>query len=534
MEEEEEREREESFRLAGAPGPWPTKQSSSTELRDEARDLDRAMEERVVLRRKSSVASSSVNSSGVHAGNGPLANLGAWKSRMLGGRRSRTQSAASSGTARSVSMVSVEEEGSMDMEVQLESESNSDADPTSPRMALTTPLSANTNSTGDANSAPITPLSLPFKAKHGLGLKSVDRDMDLSDVQIVVQDVTPMAHRLGTYEFSSGTSMSLDSPMSPSLASGFPNLPTARPPLSPRSSNIFSGPPPPSASHLKISFDHTPPPPPAQTLRKPSSMSKLLSSSSRRSSRASRLEPVPSSPVASSMATTTSSIGVHSIETIIGRPAQRRRFSRSSSTSSRRSISPDVPRSFDVQEATTTKPKPIPSPLTFAQSENHPSYVLSGSLTTESSSHRTSSTTSSASSSSSHSSSSAAKRFGFRQRLLSRTKPPSQDSGPSASTPHQTLFIFPPSPTQNAMNAAPSMTPSALMLTTDRQSLLTPTPTLANFRRVGEMDPRNRSRKSSASSSASSRSSGGGWVGVVPSTPTTACSRVDAKGWVAR
>ncbi|CAE6453972.1 unnamed protein product [Rhizoctonia solani] len=91
---------------------------------------------------------------------------------------------------------------------------------------------------------------------------------------------------------------------------------------------------------------------------------------------------------------------------------------------------------------------------------------------------------------------------------------------PSSSAPQQTLFVFPPDRSHT------TCTPSTLTLTTMTPRVdafvnpgpgVTPTPRKGSF---GAM------RKSGAKRMS--------WLGmgVAPATPTTACSRVDAKGWV--
>ncbi|CAE6524397.1 unnamed protein product [Rhizoctonia solani] len=91
---------------------------------------------------------------------------------------------------------------------------------------------------------------------------------------------------------------------------------------------------------------------------------------------------------------------------------------------------------------------------------------------------------------------------------------------PSSSAPQQTLFVFPPDRSHTAC------TPSTLTLTTMTPRVdafagpgpgVTPTPRKGSF---------GATRKSGVKRMS--------WLGVgaAPATPTTACSRVDAKGWV--
>ncbi|CAE6335517.1 unnamed protein product [Rhizoctonia solani] len=91
---------------------------------------------------------------------------------------------------------------------------------------------------------------------------------------------------------------------------------------------------------------------------------------------------------------------------------------------------------------------------------------------------------------------------------------------PSTSAPQQTLFVFPPDRSHTAC------TPSTLTLTT-----MTPrTDTFANLGPGITPTPRKGSFGAMRKSGAKRMS----WLGmgVAPATPTTACSRVDAKGWV--
>ncbi|EJD04050.1 uncharacterized protein FOMMEDRAFT_146129 [Fomitiporia mediterranea MF3/22] len=96
-------------------------------------------------------------------------------------------------------------------------------------------------------------------------------------------------------------------------------------------------------------------------------------------------------------------------------------------------------------------------------------------------------------------------------RSSSRSSSQSQLSQLSVTTPSQTLFVFPPSPTLKA-----HFTPHMVTVTSSLNSPLpfagAPTPRVSTFKTEGR-------RKS--------------FIGLsVPPTPTTACSRVDARGWV--
>ncbi|GAB1519311.1 tyrosine/serine/threonine protein phosphatase [Rhizoctonia solani] len=91
---------------------------------------------------------------------------------------------------------------------------------------------------------------------------------------------------------------------------------------------------------------------------------------------------------------------------------------------------------------------------------------------------------------------------------------------PSSSAPQQTLFVFPPDRSHTAC------TPSTLTLTTMTprvESFVNPGPGVTPTPRKGSFGA---TRKPGAKRMS--------WLGmgVAPATPTTACSRVDAKGWV--
>lgn len=98
-------------------------------------------------------------------------------------------------------------------------------------------------------------------------------------------------------------------------------------------------------------------------------------------------------------------------------------------------------------------------------------------------------------------------------RLRSASKQPAASNrirAPSSvSTPSQTLFVFPPSPTLS------TRTPSTMTLTSNPDPVSFPTfstPRVSSFRSNGR-----------------TKSFIGLWA---PPTPTTACSRVDVRGWV--
>ena len=83
--------------------------------------------------------------------------------------------------------------------------------------------------------------------------------------------------------------------------------------------------------------------------------------------------------------------------------------------------------------------------------------------------------------------------------------PTTQQSYSVASTPSQTLFVFPPDRTPTAR------TPSTMTLFNPGPSSALSTPRVSTFRSQGRLKS---------------------FIGLgVPPTPTTACSRVDAKGW---
>ncbi|KAJ8702831.1 tyrosine/serine/threonine protein phosphatase [Pleurotus ostreatus] len=99
------------------------------------------------------------------------------------------------------------------------------------------------------------------------------------------------------------------------------------------------------------------------------------------------------------------------------------------------------------------------------------------------------------------------------------TLPRSQSS---LNTPSQTLFVFPPSPTLNAR------TPSTMTLTMSGPTNPDPHPDLATAVPFPTLStPRVETFKGKHGRTRS-------FIGLgAPPTPTTACSRVDAKGWVA-
>ncbi|KAG8901319.1 hypothetical protein FRB99_005395 [Tulasnella sp. 403] len=336
-------------------------------------------------------------------------------------------------------------------------------------------------------------------------------------------------------------------------------------------------PPPPSASHSKLSFDYLdavrPPLFPSSQgvgLGEPSvpfprkslattSIGSVPSKKRKLSSKAiPALETVPSSPpgvpVSSTfteaanlmdMVTSTTPINsrrlsISSTSSYLSSSSSSIIHSKLSSLKLSKSPSPPAIAEPVVQpEMSTrkrTKSKPALPPLTLSRSPSGAVAFIRSSSTSQKG--RSVSSASSASSSSSTQS--------LRNKLLlnrvggsgaGNANAPGP-SLPTATTPHQTLFIFPPSPSNKTTfdSNLPSGTPSAVMLTTNYGDhttarpgypILSPTPTLANFK-----DRRNSgvSRKSSVSSI----SSNGGWLGGLPSTPTTACSRVDARGWVGR
>lgn len=563
MEEEEERDRQESLGGAGvvipdkvSSTPWSWS-SASQQDDEEAMNLDRAMEERLVARRKASPSPSSVTSTS----NSQAPN---WRSR-FGHRRVRAGSVAGS----SISMHSVEEEEEEDEGGVATSRSRLTSTTSSSgvsrlRLSITSsasdeqesqepdqPLSANTTSTNDLTSASVASPMTPAHIDTG--------------VQIVVQEATPLAPRL----LGAGA-MTLDSPISP-----FPRRPMfgkrsfttidAPPSASPFKLS-FDAPaaldqPPPSASHFRTSFDAPAPPrssAPTKTSFGSSELSvpfptktsvgndggdlrvKLAAKRAAKKAKGSTftLETVPHSPpVTTEMpAPPRPMVGLGFVGSL------ERRGSSSSLRLLERSPSPptvgvdlvNAEPEIQLPPRKRTKSK-VPAPLALKSKEASASsstsssaYVLSSTL---SSSHRSTSS-SSISSSSSASSNSSAKRL--KNKLLGRVA----RNPDRVSTPHQTLFIFPPSPTKQAV---PSATPSAMMLTTSYAAgnegssssipMLTPTPTLATFM---QNQRRGISRKASSSSSASASSSGGGWLGGTPSTPTTACARVDARGYLGR
>lgn len=98
----------------------------------------------------------------------------------------------------------------------------------------------------------------------------------------------------------------------------------------------------------------------------------------------------------------------------------------------------------------------------------------------------------------------------FRKGTSSRSSSSSSLSHPMSATPSQTLFVFPPSPKRATMH-----TPSTMTLTSNSSFPFPPlsTPRISTFRTQG-------GRTKS-------------FIGLPSvSTPTTASSRVDARGWV--
>ncbi|KAL5534330.1 hypothetical protein ACEPAG_792 [Sanghuangporus baumii] len=96
-------------------------------------------------------------------------------------------------------------------------------------------------------------------------------------------------------------------------------------------------------------------------------------------------------------------------------------------------------------------------------------------------------------------------------RSSSRSSSQTQLSHLSVTTPSQTLFVFPPSPTLKS-HFTPHMVTVTSNLNSPMPFAAAPTPRVSSFKTQGK-------RRS--------------FIGLsVPPTPTTACSRVDARGWV--
>ncbi|KAG8949947.1 hypothetical protein FRC03_000189 [Tulasnella sp. 419] len=212
------------------------------------------------------------------------------------------------------------------------------------------------------------------------------------------------------------------------------------------------------------------------------------------------------------------------------------------------------PPSITARKRTKSRPVPQPLELRNDSSDTKSAYIL-----TNSSAHRSSSSVSSVGSSSSNSSSGS-----IRNKLLSRVVGGNPSSSvastsavlPSTATPHQTLFIFPPSPKNRTTfgpngertQTLPSLTPSTLTVTTTTPhapnafdnggaSVATPTPTLANFRfltrRASGASGRGGSTAPAPFPTGATNSVAWPTTNANPVAPTTtACSRVDARGWI--
>ncbi|KAG9002503.1 hypothetical protein FRB94_003818 [Tulasnella sp. JGI-2019a] len=423
-------------------------------------------------------------------------------------------------------------------------------------------------------------------------------------LRIVVEEATSMTTRVGDLVTFSSSPVDEDTSMSPTGLP--PRLPPMRsmtepptfsfgplPAIGRRASQAL---PPPSASAFKTSFgmnDMRAPPPSASHLktsfggdmelpfpRRPSSSASSNSGRRERSKspafsfslprarsrqKESALQTVPSSPDAMEDVTTSPSRKrpaptLTRLSESTGISKSRMKFPSSSRNLDPSSVDPDVLMEDvlmgDGRKRARSKPKPLslPSKPETPSSNALASYILSSSKRERG--HRPGKSLSSSASNSSRSSTSTS-RSSLRDQLLSRianssSPPPHRAISPplATATPHQTLFIFPPSPTasptKNQTSSLPSGTPSAFVLTTtfgmvtDGSSgpspsafpLLTPTPTLSTFVPTGRPSSNQVSRKSSVSSIPGLGN--GGWVGAMPSNPTTACSRVDARGWVAR
>ncbi|KAG8842688.1 hypothetical protein FRB96_004827 [Tulasnella sp. 330] len=484
---------------------------------------------------------------------------------------------------------------------------NMDEDEDGEQFLTAPPLSAEGTTSSAMVLTPLTPVSLDSRKKNNGGrfkpMLNVTSSSELSgepqagddgfqSFRIVVEEATPLASRAkqtASFNNNDSTEEEEETHASPthfhsrptptrSMTSptfGFGNIPT----IGRRSSQQL---PPPSASAFKTSFsmddDHVPPRSASHMKtsfgsdqdrsfpRRPSSVSSRSARSNQRSKsptftfplkrnrsrqNESALQTVPGSPPAMEDVRNTSS-RMEDVTMTEPSPTSHMIFL---GTSKRFVEDPEpILPVDDGRKRSKSKPQPlsIQSNQDTTSSSALAAYVLSSSKR----GHRTGKSMSSSTSCSSRSS--VTSRSSLRDQLLSRiarsgTSPPPRSVSPAlaTATPHQTLFIFPPSPNHsptknNHAPSLPSSTPSAFMLTTnfgpaDGSSpfsptslpLLTPTPTLATFVSTGRRASTNLSRKSSVSSISSTNMSSG-WMGAMPPAPTTACSRVDARGWVAR
>ncbi|EIM83344.1 uncharacterized protein STEHIDRAFT_83382 [Stereum hirsutum FP-91666 SS1] len=432
------------------------------EIAREARALDKAMEDRVVARK----ASSSSIGSGIGMG-------AAWKNR-YGSSRKRAGSVASNGTSNSMlSEDLVEEDEEQEL---LGTGGGFDAtsiDNTSPDV-----LEGAHSSDDDHYASQATPMASRLQRPQIVVLPSAPASKPSFTLPPVPSGIRKRAQ-------------GMIAPSAPATKSTF-----SLPPMPKTAAKSSFDLPPVPKTAAKSSFDLPPIP---KTASKPSfdlpPVPKMASKSSfdlpplntsavgaaakrRRPPPLGILPPVPHSPIA----------------TVESTP--------STSVSSARSILLAQPQHSQPQlppRARTVSRRPIPPPLQIMSQSNssQKSLLLSAASTSSSRSHG---------SSSRNSRSSNGSRSSHQHPLFT----------PSS----QTLFVFPPSPTQpSASYISGSATPSAMTLTSNPMPI--PFPTIST--------PRLSSLRGQQGSSGKSR----GFFGITtaPVTPTTAHSRVDARGW---
>jgi tyrosine-protein phosphatase len=418
-------------------------------IREEARALDKAMEDRIVARKSSngSLAPSFTSSTGVGMG-------AAWRSRYGNSGRKRTGSVASNLTTGSHSIISedlMEEEEEQDLGFDTDSKRAPSASNLSSRQ--TSPSSA---------AAPLPTAQLQPPPIHRRRLTSTASRSSASSVSSV-------------------------------------------PPSAPVWKTSFHLPPPPKTA-ARSTFDLPPVPSRKAGFGRPPSLSGSTGSK-RRPLPLGILPPVPSSPIAivtneSEPSSPTGQPSLHSL---------------SESAKQRQSLPPITPTPQRIRTRTESRTPAPPPPLHLIQSNTVPPKTpsLRGLAHSHSSSHsiglsstdlaassRSTSRTHSRKSSLSNDASRTIAQHPHTHHVTSLSQPP-----PTAT---QTLFVFPPSPSKSGMK-----TPSTMTLVS------TPMPGIP-FPTLSQSGKGERSKRRSWISSGA----------AIPPTPTTACSRVDARGWV--
>ena len=430
--------------------PSDTEDNSQTReadaIREEARALDKAMEDRIVARKSSasSLAPSLASSTGVGMG-------AAWRSRYGHNGRKRAGSVASNVTNHSVFSEDLMEEDEEQELLNVGGGFDSD--------------SKGTRSVSNLSSRQNSPeSSADFKPAAQIALAA------------------PPRRRLASNASRSSTSS----------ASGVP-------PSAPVWKTSFQLPPPPKTA-ARATFDL--PPVPVQKARVPKPLKPLnQSGSKRRPAPLGILPPVPSSPVA--------------IATNDSEPCSP--VSQASTTSldvlvqSQSSLPPVTPTPQRVRVRTESR-KLVPPPLRLVQSNSlppkTPSHSHSSSITHSLVSSSTESLASFRTRSRKSSLASDTSKLGSNRPHTHHVSNSSQP--PPTAT--QTLFVFPPSPSKSSLGLN---TPSTMTLVS------TPMPGIP-FPTLGQANKGDRTKRRS-------------WINggaAIPPTPTTACSRVDARGWV--